>query len=170
MRLAICQINNTVGDLRGNAQLIADFARQAAGAGADLADWAEARFNAHVLTALAELRSGTARRFLQAYLAPEAIEARTFGEPLVEEATRALLQQRLSETDLRALLRHPHPAVRGTAILECVDRPTAERRRMLGREAPWALSLPAAPALSPPPTPPPRWVRVGVREAPSGAR
>ena len=142
----------------------------ATGAGADLADWAEARFNAHLLTALAELRGGTARRFLQAYLDPGAIEARTFGEPLVEEAARALLQQRLSETDLRALLRHPHPAVRGTAILECVDRPSAERRRVLGREAPWALSLPAAPALPPPPAPPPRWVRVGVRETPSEAR
>lgn len=145
-------------------------AEWAAATGTDLANWAEARFNAHVLTALAELRGRTARRFLQAYLDPGAIEARVFGEPLVEEATRALLQQRLSETDLRAVVRHPHPAVRGTAILECVDRPTAERRRVLGREAPWALSLPAAPALPPPPAHPPRWVRVGVRETPSGAR
>ncbi len=142
----------------------------AAGAGANLADWAEARFNAHVLTALGELRSGPARRFLQAYLDPAAIEARTFGAPLVEEATRALLQQPLGEADLRALLRHPHSAVRGTAILECVDRPNAERRRVLGHEAPWALSLPAAPALPPPPAPPPRWVRAGVRETPSGTR
>ncbi len=145
-------------------------ADRAASAGPDLADWAEARFNAHVLTALAELQSGTARRFLQAYLDAAAIEGRAFGVPLVEEATRALLQQRLNESELRALLRHPHPAVRGTAILECVDRPSTERRRVLGREAPWALRLPAAPALPPPPAPPPRWVRVGVRETRTGAR
>jgi NAD+ synthase/NAD+ synthase (glutamine-hydrolysing) len=41
MRLAICQINNTVGDLHGNAELIARFAEQAAAAGADLAVFPE---------------------------------------------------------------------------------------------------------------------------------
>ncbi len=41
MRLAICQINNTVGDLPGNTNLIARFAEQAAGAGADLAVFPE---------------------------------------------------------------------------------------------------------------------------------
>lgn len=41
MRLAICQIDNTVGDLKGNASLIERFAAQAADAGADLAVFPE---------------------------------------------------------------------------------------------------------------------------------
>lgn len=41
MRLAICQINNTVGDLHGNAELIQRFAGQAAASGADLAVFPE---------------------------------------------------------------------------------------------------------------------------------
>src|SRR5512145_1286422 len=41
MRLAICQIDNTVGDLPGNARLIERFAEQAAAAGADLAVFPE---------------------------------------------------------------------------------------------------------------------------------
>lgn len=135
-----------------------------------LAERAEARFQVHVVTALGELRSRSVRRFLQAYLDPAAVAAQTWGKPLLEEATRGLLQQPLSGAELRALLRHPHPAVRGTTILECVDRPNAERRRALEREASWALSLPAAPTLPPPPTPPARWIRVGVREGVSGER
>lgn len=41
MLIALCQINNTVGDLEGNAQLIEQFARRAAGAGAALAVFPE---------------------------------------------------------------------------------------------------------------------------------
>src|SRR5256885_7520035 len=37
MRLALCQMNATVGDIAGNAQLIADGARAACEAGADIA-------------------------------------------------------------------------------------------------------------------------------------
>ncbi|HRJ21909.1 MAG TPA: NAD+ synthase [Bryobacteraceae bacterium] len=41
MLIALCQINNTVGDLDGNARLIADFARRAADQGAALAVFPE---------------------------------------------------------------------------------------------------------------------------------
>ncbi|MBE7544433.1 MAG: NAD+ synthase [Bryobacteraceae bacterium] len=41
MLIALCQINNTVGDLEGNARLIADFARRAADQGAALAVFPE---------------------------------------------------------------------------------------------------------------------------------
>jgi NAD+ synthase (glutamine-hydrolysing) len=41
MRIALCQINNTVGDLAGNTQLILRFAKQAAGQGAELAVFPE---------------------------------------------------------------------------------------------------------------------------------
>jgi NAD+ synthase/NAD+ synthase (glutamine-hydrolysing) len=41
MLIALCQINNTVGDLEGNARLIADFARRAADRGASLAVFPE---------------------------------------------------------------------------------------------------------------------------------
>ena len=41
MLIALCQINNTVGDLEGNAQIIPDFARRAADRGAELAVFPE---------------------------------------------------------------------------------------------------------------------------------
>ena len=41
MRIALCQINNTVGDLAGNRRLIAAVAREAAARGADLAVFPE---------------------------------------------------------------------------------------------------------------------------------
>ncbi len=141
----------------------------AAGAGTNLAAWAEARFAAHLLAALGDLRCRAARRFLRESLAPEHPAPPVGGAWLWEDAARALLQQRLSEADLRALLRHPESAVRGSAILECVDRPDPARRRALAAEAAWALNLPPAPALPPPPAPPPRLVRAGVNAPPKGA-
>ncbi|MBI4891968.1 MAG: NAD+ synthase [Acidobacteria bacterium] len=47
MRVALCQINNTVGDLPGNTALILNFARQAADAGADLAVFPELALNGY---------------------------------------------------------------------------------------------------------------------------
>ncbi len=41
MRLALCQVNPTVGDLAGNARKVLDYARRAAAAGADLAAFPE---------------------------------------------------------------------------------------------------------------------------------
>jgi NAD+ synthase/NAD+ synthase (glutamine-hydrolysing) len=47
MRIALCQINNTVGDLAGNAALILDAARQAESRGADLAVFPELALNGY---------------------------------------------------------------------------------------------------------------------------
>jgi NAD+ synthase/NAD+ synthase (glutamine-hydrolysing) len=41
MRIALCQVNNTVGDLAGNARLIEDFSRRASAMGAGLAVFPE---------------------------------------------------------------------------------------------------------------------------------
>ncbi len=47
MRIALCQINNTVGDLSGNAALILNAARQAEARGADLAVFPELALNGY---------------------------------------------------------------------------------------------------------------------------
>ena len=41
MRIALAQINNTVGDLEGNSAKILDFARQAESAGAEVVAFPE---------------------------------------------------------------------------------------------------------------------------------
>lgn len=130
---------------------------------------ADAWFKLHLLPALADLRCGAARRFLREYLALDEAGASALGPPLFEDATRALLQQPLGVREIAELLRHPNPAVRGTALLECLDQPNAERRRALGRAAPWALALPAAPALAPAPARPRPLTRAGVVAPPKGS-
>lgn len=74
MRIALCQINPTVGDLEGNAALILDFARRAAARGADLAVFPElaitgypprdllekASFRERSVAALQQLAAGSA--------------------------------------------------------------------------------------------------------------
>lgn len=47
MRIALCQINNTVGDLDRNMALVLDFARRAAMSGADLAVFPELALNGY---------------------------------------------------------------------------------------------------------------------------
>jgi predicted amidohydrolase len=47
MKAALCQIDNTVGDLEGNARLIRDFVRRAAEAGAALAVFPELALNGY---------------------------------------------------------------------------------------------------------------------------
>jgi len=49
---------------------------------------------------------------------------------------------RLDSSEIAAVLRSPNPAVRGTALLECIDSPTPPRRQALQAAAPWALELP----------------------------
>jgi len=48
----------------------------------------------------------------------------------------------LDSSEMAAMLRSPNPAVRGTALLECIDYPTPPRRQALQAAAPWALELP----------------------------
>ena len=99
-----------------------------------------------LLPALGELDCPASKRFLLEYAAMDETHARELASPQFEEATRALLSQDLTGEELKALLRHSNSAVRGTAILECLDRPTRKRTRALESAAPWALELaPARP-------------------------
>jgi len=106
--------------------------------------WRDARFKMDVLPAIGGLRCGASKKFLLGYLAMSEAEARELAPPQFEEATRGLLKQDLTGSEMLALLRHPHSGVRGTAILEFIDRPTPPRRQALKEAAPWALELPAA--------------------------
>jgi glycerophosphoryl diester phosphodiesterase len=107
-------------------------------------EWSDARLNTYIMPALGELRCRTARRFLARYVRMSELEVRRFGPPQYEAATRALLNQRLTWDQIADLLRNPNSAVRGTALLECLDNRTEERDLALRKAAPWVLSLPRA--------------------------
>jgi glycerophosphoryl diester phosphodiesterase len=106
--------------------------------------WADFHFKMHLLPALGGLRCDASKRFLQEYVGADAAGVREFGPPMFEEATQALLRQNLARDELTALLKSPNPAVRGTAILACLDRPGRDRTAALKAAAPWALELPRA--------------------------
>ena len=110
-------------------------------AGTETNSVAEFCAKTRMLAALAELRSDAGKKFLLDYVAKDEAQARTFGYPHFEDAVRALLCHELYDGELAALLRSKHSAVRGTAILECVDRPTDQRLRALKDAAPWAQEL-----------------------------
>lgn len=102
------------------------------------------RMRSYILQALGELRSRASKRFLGRYVTLSETEARRFGEPQFEEATRALLRQRLAWDEIAVLLRSSNSAVRGTALAECLDHYTEERGLALRSAARWALDLPRA--------------------------
>jgi hypothetical protein len=106
--------------------------------------WRDFRFKMVLLPALGELRCHASKQFLLEYVAMDEAGARQLAPPQFEEATRALLRQDLTREELQTLLHHLNTAVRGPAILECLDRPTAQRTRALKAAAPWALELPRA--------------------------
>lgn len=97
-----------------------------------------------IIPVLGELKCAAARQFLLQYLALSESEAREISIPQFEEATKALLRQELSGSDISGLLKNSNPAVRGTAILECLDHPAPARTAALREAAPWALALPAS--------------------------
>lgn len=103
----------------------------------------DGRFLAALLGAWADAPSRPARRFLRWYVeAPEAA-TRPWGPARYEEATLALMRQRIDWNEIAELLRSSNPAVRGTAILECLDHFTEERGLALRTAALWAAALPA---------------------------
>ncbi len=106
--------------------------------------WADFPFKMYLLPALGDLPCAAAKRFLRAYVSFPEARARAYAPPWFEDATKALLRQRLAWDEIARLLRHPNPAVRGTALEECLDRPTEENHLALQRAAPWALVLPRA--------------------------
>ena len=106
--------------------------------------WLDHRSRMYVMTALGELRCRASRRFLFQYVAASEPEIGANVPAEFPEATRALLQQSLTWTGVAGLLRSVNPAVRGTAIEECLGRMTDERQRALEVAVPWALTLPLA--------------------------
>ncbi|HEU4754160.1 MAG TPA: glycerophosphodiester phosphodiesterase family protein [Armatimonadota bacterium] len=108
--------------------------------------WTDFRVKMYILPALGRLRCDASRRFLQEYVAMPEEKARLLAPVLYEDATKALLQQDLRGPEIEALLRSENPAVRGTAILECLDHPSRVRTAALKAAASWALDLPRAPS------------------------
>jgi SSS family transporter len=109
------------------------------------ASWVDFRMKMFILPALGELRCEASKAFLQRYVRMEAAKARELGPVAFDEATKALFRQDLTRPEIEELLRSPHQAVRGTAILYCVDHPTRARRAALRAAAPWAVGLPRDP-------------------------
>jgi hypothetical protein len=104
--------------------------------------WLDHRPKMEIIFALGSLPCAESKDFLLDYVDMDETEARRLSVPFFEAATLALLQQQLSDDELKALLQSRHSAVRGTAILECVDRPDGNRTAALRSVAPWALNLP----------------------------
>lgn len=119
--------------------------------------WTDFRLKMALIPALGELRCPASKAFLQEYVAMDAAKARELAPIVFDEATRSLLRQELNQEELAALLRSPHPAVRGSALLGCLDEPTAARAAALKEVVPWAAELPRRPkarAAFPPPARP----------------
>ena len=106
--------------------------------------WADFHFKLHLLPALGQLRCEASKRFLQDYVNLREAAARELAPLMFEEATQALLRQELTRYELIALMKSRRSAVRGAAILECLDHPNGARRAALKSAAPWALALPHA--------------------------
>jgi hypothetical protein len=106
--------------------------------------WTDFRTKMYILPALGELRCDASKKFLQAYVAMDEAQAREMAPLLYEDATKALMQQKLTVEEIKSLLQSPRSAVRGTAILECLDHPTPDRTAALKAVAAWALELPRA--------------------------
>lgn len=103
-------------------------------------DW---RIKTAIVQALGELPCDASKAALAAYVKLDEESARKLGVQLYAEAAKSLLKQKLSVAEIRHLLKHPDPRVRGSAILECIDHPTKERTEAL-KSVPWALDLPKA--------------------------
>jgi glycerophosphoryl diester phosphodiesterase len=106
--------------------------------------WGDYRLKREIICVLGELPCQASRKFLHEYLAMDKATASKFAPPLFEEATRALLRRQISTEELQRLLQSANSGVRGTAILVCLDNPTATRTSLLEKILPWARELPRA--------------------------
>jgi hypothetical protein len=106
--------------------------------------WTDFRLKMYLLPALGALPCPESKVLLREYIGLPEAAAREWGPLQYEEATRALLRQELSQSELEALLRSGNLAIRGPAVLECLDHPTRRRTRALKAAARWALELPRA--------------------------
>jgi hypothetical protein len=104
--------------------------------------WVDFRTKMYILPALGELRCEASKAFLQEYVRMEPAKAREMAPLQYEAATQSLLRQEVTRGEIEALLRSENSAVRGTAILECVDEPSRVRTAALKAVVPWAATLP----------------------------
>src|SRR5436190_17428501 len=95
-----------------------------------------------IVPVLGDLRTESGKKFLLEYIALSETQAAAWSVPQFEAATAALFRLRLESAEIQALLRSSNSAVRGTAILECLDHPATDRTAALKEAAPWALTLP----------------------------
>ncbi len=106
--------------------------------------WTDWRIKTYTMLALADLPCEASRLCLEKYLSLGEGEARALAPELHDLAARALLRQELSSKQLEGLLRSRSSVVRGTAILDCLDRASDAREAALKACQPWALALPRA--------------------------
>ncbi len=104
--------------------------------------WADFKLKSEIMATLGRLPCRQSKRFLLRYIAMDMAAASKFAPPLFEQATKSLLRQGVTQDELEELLRSTNSAVRGTAILECLDHPTAARSAALKAVQPWAQNLP----------------------------
>jgi CubicO group peptidase (beta-lactamase class C family) len=106
--------------------------------------WGDFRLKREIICTLGELPCEAGRKFLHEYLAMDKETAEKVAPPLFEEATRALLRQKVTTQELQELLQSTNSGVRGTAILVCLDSQRPGRISLLEKIVPWARKLPRA--------------------------
>ncbi len=104
--------------------------------------WGDFSIKSEIMATLGEMPCEQSKRFLLAYVALDKEVVSVSAPPLYEEATRALLRQDLLPNQLEALLRSTNSAVRGTAILGCLNDSSRRRTSVLRRVLPWTDDLP----------------------------
>lgn len=104
-------------------------------------DW---RIKDSIIEALGMLVCDQSRRVLMDYVAMDEVKTKELGVPAYAKATESLFRQKLPIPEIEVLLRSENRAVRGTAVLECLDHPTEAGTAALRLAAPWALRLPSA--------------------------
>lgn len=106
--------------------------------------WTDFRMKMHIIAALGALRCPESKQALLDYLRLDDKPSREAGPDYRSDAVEAVFNQKLTLTEIEELLRSPHTAIRGAAILQCLDHPTPDRTAALRAVAPWALDLPKA--------------------------
>lgn len=106
--------------------------------------WTDFRTKMYLIPALGELKTAESKKFLLKYCRMSEERARELAPLQFEEATRAVWQHNLTRAEIEELLKSPNAAVRGTALLECLDHPQAGARDALKAIYPWAMDLPRA--------------------------
>lgn len=106
--------------------------------------WGDYRLKREIICVLGDLPYQASRKFLREYLAMDKETAEKVAPPLFEDATRALLHQKVTPQELQELLQSTNSGVRGTAILVCLDSQRPGRISLLEKIVPWTRYLPRA--------------------------